>query len=220
MKNLVIFGTQQISEVIGFYFTHDSEYRIVAYCVDADYLKESTFQSRPVVAFEELNTAFPPDNNELFIAISYQGMNAVRAQKFKEGRHAGYRFSRYISSKASHWPGLTIGDNSFVMEENTLQPFTCIGDNTILWSGNHIGHHSRIGDHCFISSHVVVSGNVTVSDYCFLGVNATIRDNVNLAEASLIGAGTIVLEDTAPETVIAAEASPIRKIRSRRLKKI
>ena len=50
------------------------------------------------------------------------------------------------------------GDNCFILEDNTVQPFVTIGNNVTLWSGNHIGHDSVIEDDCFISSHVVVSG--------------------------------------------------------------
>lgn len=69
-----------------------------------------------------------------------------------------------------------MGDNCFVFENQTIQPFVKIGNDVIIWSGNHIGHHSMIGDHCFISSHVVISGNVKIEPYCFLGVNSSIRD--------------------------------------------
>ena len=52
----------------------------------------------------------------------------------------------YVSSKASVWPGFKPGENCFILEDNTMQPFVVIGDNVTLWSGNHIGHHARIGD--------------------------------------------------------------------------
>ena len=51
-----------------------------------------------------------------------------------------------------------MGDNCFIFEDNTVQPFVTLGNNLVLWSGNHIGHHSTLRDHCFISSHVVISG--------------------------------------------------------------
>jgi acyl-[acyl carrier protein]--UDP-N-acetylglucosamine O-acyltransferase len=68
-----------------------------------------------------------------------------------------------------------IGENCFIFEDNTIQPFVRIEDNVILWSGNHIGHHSTIKSHNFISSHVVVSGQCTIEPNCFIGVNSTNR---------------------------------------------
>ena len=89
-----------------------------------------------------------------------------------------------------------IGENCFILEDNTIQPFTRIGSNVVLWSGNHIGHHSTIDDHCFISSHVVVSGHCTIHPYSYVGVNATLRDGLDIAEGSFIAMGACVTKNT------------------------
>ncbi len=220
MRKLVIFGAAQISQVLGFYFDHDSQYDVVGYTVDRDFLDKDTFHGLPLVAFEDLEKRFPPSDHDLFIATSYQDMNKLRTTKYREAKDRGYKLAKYISSKATTWDGLEIGENSFVMEDNTIQPFVEIGNNTIFWSGNHIGHHSKIGDHCFISSHVVVSGNVTIADRCFLGVNATLRNNISLGKAALIGAGTTILSDTEQGSVYAAEEASLKRIKSDKLKQI
>ena len=220
MKNLVIFGAAQISEVLGFYFDNDSDYDVVGYTVDREFLNNDTFQGRPLVAFEDIADYFPPSDHDLFIALSYQKMNQVRAAKYFEANEKGYTLARYISTKATTWDGLVIGENSFIMEDNTIQPFADIGNNTILWSGNHIGHHSTIGDHCFISSHVVVSGNVIMGERCFLGVNATLRNNITLGEATLVGAGATVLSDTEAGSVYAAKEAELKRVKSDSLKSI
>jgi sugar O-acyltransferase (sialic acid O-acetyltransferase NeuD family) len=220
MRKLVIFGTEATAEVIDFYFTHDSEYDVAAFTVDGAYLDGDDYRGRPVVAFEELPSRFPPDDHELFIAVGFQKMNAVRAMKFAEAKAMGYTLASYLSSKASAWPGFSVAENTFVMEDNTIQPFVTIGPDTILWSGNHVGHHASIGAHCFVSSHVVISGRVKVGDYSFLGVNSTLRDGVTLGEATMVGAGCLVLADTPPEAVLAAPGSEIRRVTSRTLRAI
>ena len=72
----------RIAEVLGWYFAHDSDYRVVAHTVDGAYLTESTFQGVPVVPFEELPRAFPPEDHMMFVALSYAKMNAIRAAKY------------------------------------------------------------------------------------------------------------------------------------------
>jgi len=186
-RRLVIFGAKQIAEVCAFYFDHDSDYEVVAFTVDGEFLDASTFARRPVVPFDEAAHTYPPDSHDLFVAVSYQKMNSVREAKYAAARAIGYRLAHYVSSKAVTWPTLSIGENSFVMEANVVQPFATIGSNTILWSGNHIGHHSRIGDHCFLASHIVVSGGVAIGNNCFIGVNATLRDGIRVADRCLIG---------------------------------
>jgi sugar O-acyltransferase (sialic acid O-acetyltransferase NeuD family) len=145
-------------------------------------------------------------------------MNRVRAEKYAAAKAAGYRLVSHVSPKAQVWEGLTIGDNSFVMEHNVIQPFARVGSDTTLWAGNHIGHHAVISDHCFLASHIVVSGNVTIEEYCFVGVNVTIRDGIKVAPKCLLGAGTLILEDTKPEQVYMAEATPPARVPSSRVR--
>jgi sugar O-acyltransferase (sialic acid O-acetyltransferase NeuD family) len=217
-RRLVVFGAKQIAEVCAFYFDHDSDYEVVAFTVDGAFLDASTFAGRPVVPFEEVASRYPPGSHDLFVAVSYQQMNCVRAEKCAAASGMGYTLARYVSSKAITWPTLSIGENTFVMEANVVQPFATIGANTILWSGNHIGHHSRIGDHCFLASHIVVSGGVTVGNHCFIGVNATLRDGIQVADRCLIGAGATVLKDTRPDEVYAAAATEPSRVPSSRVR--
>jgi len=217
MRNLVIFGTRQIAEVCGFYFEHDSEYRVVAYTVDAAFLAADSFQGQPVVAFEEVAKRFEPAEHDMFVAVGYGKMNRLRAEKFDAGKALGYRLARYVSTKAFTWPGLAVGENTFVMEANVIQPFASIGSDTIIWSGNHIGHHAHIGNHCFLASHIVVSGDVQVEDYCFVGVNATLRDGIKVAPRCMIGAGALITKDTRPDEVYGAPATEASRVPSSRV---
>jgi sugar O-acyltransferase (sialic acid O-acetyltransferase NeuD family) len=217
MRNLVIFGTRQIAEVCSFYFEHDSAYRVVAFTADRAFLDSDRFNGKPVLPFEEIVKHFPPDTHDMFVAVSYNKMNRLRAEKFETAKAFGYPLARYISSKAIVWPGLSVGENTFIMEANVIQPFVTIGTDTIIWSGNHIGHHARIGDHCFLASHIVISGNVEIGDHCFVGVNATLRDGIKIAPRCLIGAGALVTRDTKADQVYPAQATEPSKVPSSRV---
>lgn len=203
MAKLVIFGAGDIARLAHFYFSNDSEHSVVAFTVDRGYLTDSSFLGLPLVPFEELERRYPPSDYRLFIALSYSGMNKPRAAKYHSAKSKGYRLATYVSSRCTCLTREPIGDNCFILEDNTIQPFVAIGNNVTLWSGNHIGHDSRIEDHCFISSHVVVSGHVTVGRYCFIGVNATLRNNIVIAPETLIGAGAVVMRDTVARGVYA-----------------
>ncbi len=197
-KPVVLFGAGDIAEIAKFYLTEDMGLRVSAFTVDPEFVKEDSFAGLPVVPFGEVETAFPPANYDFFVAVSYTDLNRLRAHKCREALEKGYNLISYVSSKATVWPGLQIGRNCFILEDNTIQPFVRIGDNVTLWSGNHIGHHSVIEDDCFISSHVVISGGVVIEQGCFLGVNATLRDHIRVGRYSVIGAGAVLLKD-APE---------------------
>jgi sugar O-acyltransferase (sialic acid O-acetyltransferase NeuD family) len=218
MSKLVVFGTGQIAEVAAFYFAHDSPHEVAAFTVDGAFVKESAFQGRPVVPFEEVASAFPAAAHAMFVAVSYSGMNRVRAEKFHQARGLGYTLAHYISSKATVWPGFEPKENQFILEDNTIQPFARVGEDVTLWSGNHVGHHSTIGDHCFISSHVVVSGNVRIGENCFVGVNATIRDGVTVGRGCLIGAGALILKDAPEDSLFAVKATEKSSVAASQMK--
>lgn len=217
---LVIFGTGDIAQLAHFYFTAGSEYEVVAFTVDAAYLAEAVFCGLPVVPFEEVAGRFGPGDHAMFVALSYSKLNAVRKEKYLAAKALGYRLARYVSPRATILNDGRIGENCFILEDNTVQPFAAIGANVTLWSGNHIGHHSVIGDHCFIASHAVVSGGVEIGEQCFVGVNATIRDHVKIGERCVLGAGALILADAAAEGVYMGVATERAKVPSTRLRGI
>ena len=220
MAKIVILGIGEIGELAHYYFTTDTEHEVVAFALDREYIQDGSFKDLPVVDFEEVQNAYPPKDHKMFVAIGYKRINKAREEKYSQAKSKGYSLVSYVSSRANIFDNVTIGDNCFVLEDNTLQPFCRLGNNVVAWSGNHIGHHSRIEDHCFLTSHVVVSGGVVVAPYCFLGVNATIRDHVTIARENVIGAGCLITRDTQPREVYIGEASKPSKVPSNRLKKI
>jgi sugar O-acyltransferase (sialic acid O-acetyltransferase NeuD family) len=220
LTDLVVFGTGDIAELAHFYFRHDSPHRVVAFTVDAPYLKEPKFGGLPVVSFDEIAARFPPNRHTAFVALSYTQVNAVRAEKCAGLRALGYRLVSYVSSRATVFSDFRAGDNCFILEDNTVQPRVRIGNNVTLWSGNHIGHHSTIEDDVFVSSHVVISGGVTVGAGSFLGVNSTIRDHVRIGRRCVIGAGAVILSDAPDESVFAASATERSPVPSTRLRRI
>jgi sugar O-acyltransferase (sialic acid O-acetyltransferase NeuD family) len=220
MSELVVFGTGQIAELAEFYFTSDSDHRVSAFTVDSAHLREGHFLGRPVVPFESVSEAFPPDRFGFFAAVSYVKINALRAEKVVAARELGYGLVSYLSSRATVFRGFELKENCFILEDNTIQPFARIGSNVTLWSGNHIGHHSVIEDDVFVASHVVVSGGVRIGRGSFVGVNVTLRDHVTIGQKCVLGAGALVLEDQPDFSVVAprgTERSPVPSTRLRDL---
>ena len=123
-------------------------------------------------------------------------MNKARESVYNRGKEKGYNFCSYVSSKATVFSNNEIGDNCFILEDNTIQPFTKIGNNVVMWSGNHIGHHGIIGNHVFFTSHVVLSGHCVVEDYSWFGVNSTIRDGMHIRPGTLVAMGSCITKNT------------------------
>jgi sugar O-acyltransferase (sialic acid O-acetyltransferase NeuD family) len=209
MKEVVLFGHGPIAEMVHYYLTHDSPYRIAGITVDREYITGDEFLGLPVVPFEDVQRTFPPSQFEMFIAIGYRRMNKLREAKYREAKGLGYELISYVSTKATVWPASVIGDNCFIMEDVIVHPFVRIGSDIIIWSGSHVGHGSVVGDHCFISSRTAISGNVTVEPNCFFGTNSTVRDQITIARECVIGAGAVVLKNTRERGVYVANGAQL-----------
>lgn len=219
-RPLVIFGSGDIAQLAHYYFTRDAKREVAAFTVDAAYIQTDRFCNLPVVDFAHIAQDYPPEKYEMFVALSYSRLNEVRKEKYLAAKASGYKLASYISSHATVLNDGRIGENCFILEDNTIQPFVSIGNNVTLWSGNHIGHHSTIHSHTFIASQVVVSGGVSIGESCFIGVNATLRDHITLGEKCVIGAGAILMTDANAEGLYVATPTERARIPSTKLKKI
>lgn len=195
-QQIVIYGIGQLSSLAWYCLSHDSKYEVVAFTVDGNYLDQKAHHRLPVVPFEDIDNTHPPDRYGILIPVGYRNVNGFRKSRYEMAKRKGYRFATYVSSRASVWPDLSIGENSMIYEQAVIQPFAKIGNNTIIRSGAHVSHHAIIGDHCFVAAHAVVAGNVEVQQCCFLGLNSTIRDNIIVAPRCIVAAGALVLKST------------------------
>lgn len=199
MQKLVIFGTGKIADMAWYYFTHDESYKnkynIVGFTEEMNEQQDKQFHDIKVYDFKNIENYFSHQDTVFFAPISARNLNKFRERIYNEVKQKGYKMISYISSKATV---LTedIGENCFIFEDNTIQPFVKIGNNCVLWSGNHIGHHSIIGDHVFITSHVVICGLCHIDDYTYIGVNSSIKDHLIIAKNTVIGMCACVTKNT------------------------
>jgi len=191
MKKVIVFGTTQTAELANYYLEKDSDFEVVAFCVHGINIEATEFCGKPILPFEDLTELRPPEDFLLFAPMMAGKVNGNRLGVFNEGQEYGYRFASYVSSRATI---LTekIGNNCFILENNTIQPFVKIGDNCVLWSGNHVGHHSDIGSSTFITSQCVISGNSILKERCYLGVNSTLTDQCVLENGVMVTMGSVL----------------------------
>lgn len=196
MAKVIVFGILDTAELAHYYLTHDSEHEVVAFTVNRQYIEQESFHGLPVVAFEDVETIFPPSEYHFFAPMTGRNMNRNREAIYHHAKAKGYPFISYISTRATIFDKSVIGENCFILEDNTIQPFTTVGNNVVMWSGNHIGHHGQIKDHVFFTSHVVLSGHCVVESYSFFGVNSTIRDYTAIAQGTLVGMASAITKET------------------------
>lgn len=213
-KNIIIVGAGEFALIAAEYFTHDSDLDVKAFAVDSEYMPaQRELAGLPVVELGSITQTHPPDEYGAFVAIPATALNRNRAEMFGRIDAHGYELVSYISSHAFVWHNAIIGRNTFIFENNVIQPFTKIGDNCVLWSGNHIGHRTVIDDHVFVTSHVVISGFCSIGARSFLGVNSTLNDGITIARDCVVGAAAHVTRNTEPELIYVG--SPARPVPNR-----
>lgn len=219
-KKLVIVGSGETGLIAYEYFQYDSEYEVVAFSVHESYITEKVINALPVIPFETVEKNYSPDEYEVYVAISSGKLNRNRTNVYHQAKSKGYKCASYISSNAFVWRNVEVGENCFIFEDNTLQPFVKIGNNVTLWSGNHIGHNTYVKDNCFISSHCVISGFCEIGENSFLGVNCTIENNVKIAKDNFIGAGALIQKDTIEKGLYQTVQTELSKVNTHRLFRI
>lgn len=201
MRPIIVFGDGTFASLVSYCLRQDARRRVAAFAVDRAYLRKAEHEGLPVVAFDALESVFPPADYELIIPFGATHINGLRQQRFHEAKARGYTLASYISSRACVWADFEAGENCLVFEQTVVQPFATVGDNVLLRSGANIGHHCRVGSHVFIATGSVFGGNVLIGERAFVGVGAVLRDGVRIGERSFVGAGAVVVADTEADSV-------------------
>jgi acetyltransferase-like isoleucine patch superfamily enzyme len=174
-KPIIIFGTGDLAQVAHFYLTHDSDYTVEAFTVDRDYLSVSTFCDLPVVPFEELENLYPPQDFEIFIAVSYAKVNVVRASKYE--------------SANTIQPFVKIGNNVTLWSGNHIGHHSTIGDNCFITSHVVVSGGVNIGKNCFIGVNATLRDHINIADKCVIGAGVLLLADVD-TEGVYMGTAT------------------------------
>lgn len=206
-KKLFIYGVGGLADYAAYVFENDSEFEVLGSCIEKNYLKKNMEDSQEIKVYEEIEDQLIQENIFLFIAV---GNNIVRERIYKLSKQKGIQMATYISSKASTWANLQIGDNCFIGEGSIIQPFVKIGSNSILF-GARIGHHCQIGDHVLLSG-PTIGGNVNIGNFSFLGLNSVVLQNLEIGPKNIIGMGVSIKSSTQEGEVYSSATFIKRKV--------
>jgi len=194
-KNLIIYGDSSYAEMIAHYFQTDSEYKVVAFCVDRAYQSKDEIGSIPVVALEEIEEHFSIENHYIFAAIGYKSMR-VHKTLFQKITQLSYPIASYVSSQAIVDVSSKVARNCLVLAGAILEPETVIEENCFINSGAIVCHHSTIKAHCVLAAGSLVGGYTTIGENSLIGFKATVAEVLNVAPETLLGAASLLLADT------------------------
>lgn len=213
MKPVVIFGTGKAAQVASFYLERFSDYEIVGYTVDDAYVDADVFNDKPVVPWSRLEQHFAPGACKLLGPISAARLNTIRRDRFREGKERGYEFATFVHPQSQNYAS-TVGENCFIFESCTIQPYVHIGDNVIVWSKTMIGHHAQIGADCFLSSQVGIGASSRLGAESYVGGFCATVPGIDVGARSVLLNGAIVSRDGRDDSVYIGDTS--REIRGGR----
>jgi FlaA1/EpsC-like NDP-sugar epimerase len=81
-ERVVIVGTGEQGALAHEYFSNSSPHEVVAFSAESPFITDDVYRGLPVVAFETLAKAYPPDEYRTFIAVSDIQLNRVRSRLY------------------------------------------------------------------------------------------------------------------------------------------
>jgi len=213
-NKIIIYGVGKFAEYVRYVFDNDSEFKVVAYCIESKFLASNMTNETdiPLLNFDNIEVDYPKEQFKMFIAV---GDNNIRERIFHEAKAKGYELVSYISNKATYWDNLVFGENVIITEDTGIQPFVTIGDNCII-IGAKIGHHSKIGNNVLMSC-TFLAGDVEIGDNSFLGLNSSYKQKVKIGKHNIIGMSSLITDDTKDYEIYTSKKALKRNISSKRI---
>jgi acetyltransferase-like isoleucine patch superfamily enzyme len=167
---------------------------------------------KPVVKISDVQERFNPQTYTVFVAVGYQGMNALRSEKYRFFKNLGYIFATYKSPNV--FGAYTIGENSIVMDGAIIQPYASFGNNGFVWGGAMVGHHAAINDDCWLTGGCLIGGSVKLGRGTFIGMGAVLGQEVQTGIECMLGAGTLTIRNIGDKAVVVEQQTDIHRLNS------
>ena len=114
-----------------------------------------------------------------------------------------------------------IGKNAVIMMGAILNIGAVVGEGTMIDMGAVLGGRATVGSRCHVGAGAVLAGvvepasatPVIVEDDVLIGANAVVIEGCRIGHGAVVAAGAIVVEDVAPNTVVAG--CPARVIKQK-----
>jgi sugar O-acyltransferase (sialic acid O-acetyltransferase NeuD family) len=207
---LLIYGNGAVARLV-FSFVRRTR-TVIGFTVDDAVMQgETSFCGLPLYPFSAIEQHAPPSACDMLIAIGFVDMNRLRLRKYEEAKAKGYRFASYVDPGLILHDGVSIGENTIILDHTSIHAGCSIGANVFITSNVNLGHDCEIGDGAFINAGVSLAGGCKVGDGAFFGVNACAAHGVSIGAHAFIGANTLADKDV-PEAgvIISPGGTPFR----------
>jgi 2,3,4,5-tetrahydropyridine-2,6-dicarboxylate N-acetyltransferase len=160
--------------------------------------------------------------------LSFYDMNEQFISKYKieiDRRNSAIPLADLTKYKARIEPGaiirdlVEIGDNCVIMMGAVLNIGAVIGEKTMIDMNVVVGGRAIVGKNCHIGAGTVLAGvieppsaaPVIIEDDVLIGANAVVLEGVKVGKGAVIAAGSVVVKDVEPYTVVAGVPAKLLK---------
>ncbi len=113
-----------------------------------------------------------------------------------------------------------IGDNCVIMMGAVLNIGAVIGERTMIDMNVVVGGRAIVGKDCHIGAGTVLAGvieppnanPVIIGDNVLIGANAVVLEGIKVGNGSVVAAGSVVVRDVEPDTVVAGVPAKVIKM--------
>ncbi len=212
LPRIVIVGAGGHGHVVLDILRRRAGVEVVGFLDDADELEGTkTRGGLEVVGRADLQSLRECEADGFVVAV---GGNAVRRMLFERCAAAGLTPWRAIHPETTIAGSVELGEGVQVVAGVIVNAHATVGDDVILNTGCTVDHDNVIADHSFIAPGVHLGGDVHIGEGAFIGIGASILPGVSIGDGATVGGGAVVIEDVAPEAVVAGV--PARMLRARK----
>lgn len=189
-KNLFIFGTGQLSQLIFNLIKHDKNngYSVKAFIDN----KKKIFLGKKVFSEKDF---FKVIKKKLNVVIAI-GDVKIREKILKKLNKKNIFFPVINFSNTEIYNSKSIGKGTIILPSATILPSSIIGKFCIIGTGVKILHHVKIGSNCVLGGGTLVGSNVKLDDNVSVGVGSVFASKkILIGKYSVICAGSVVLKD-------------------------
>ncbi|WP_373155547.1 acetyltransferase [Clostridium sp. AUH-JLR23] len=196
MKKIIIFGLTDFEKRLKYYIEKYTNDQVVAFTVNKQFIKLKTFEGKPVIDFESIESYYNIEEYEILIGIGYKDMNSLRKRIVLEAIDKGYKLYTFIHPNSLIDDSVCIDEGNIIMSGVIIDYNVKIGKSNIIEIGCNIAHETLINDYNYFAPSVSIGGKVKIKNNSFFGLNATIRSAITVNNYSLIGAGCYLNKST------------------------
>lgn len=210
---IIILGNGSMAQVLFSYLK--DEHEVCGFCVDKCCISTNEFLKLPLVAFEDVEKFYPPNEYKMINSIGYIEMNNLRKQRCEDAKQKGYELLSYIDKSVKIHNGVEIGENCIILEFVSIHPNTKIHDGTFILNNVSIGHDCNIEEYNWINSGVSIAGFANIGKGCFWGINSSCSNNLTIGNYNYISANTLINKNTQDGEVYISSCGEKFKLSSR-----